>query len=235
MDNKAVQNQPEKIQPKDIYESLWRCRDFELSHLWQRSVFLTAFLLLAYTGYGVLMLHIMTVELGMLQLRVLLCVGLFILLVGMLLSLLWIMMAKGSKAWYEVYEHAIYEIEHNPDYASEIVVDKMSEDGRMPMSVTLPVNPPISTMSPTLNSPSKINIVIGQLSYAIFLSVYLAQTILMACVDAYMIRDSITTIISLLIPLILIHCYVCHELKYRVHSSYLDKGYDKSPCYCLFL
>lgn len=54
-----------KIQPKDIYESLWRCRDFELSHLWQRSVFLTAFLLLAYTGYGVLMLQIMTVKLGL--------------------------------------------------------------------------------------------------------------------------------------------------------------------------
>ena len=229
MDTKEVHNQYEKIQPKDIYESLWRCRDFELSHLWQRSVFLTAFLLLAYTGYGVLMLHIMTAELGMLQLRVLLCVGLFILLVGMLLSLLWIMMAKGSKAWYEVYEHAIYEIEHNPDYASEIVVDKMPEDGVIHGEVIGDGKPNDSLWSVNAGaySPSKINIVIGQLSYAIFLSVYVAQTILMACVDTYMIKDSVTTIMLLLIPLLLIHCFVCHELKQRVHSTYLSKGYDK--------
>lgn len=229
MDTKEVQNRYEKIQPKDIYESLWRCRDFELSHLWQRSVFLTAFLLLAYTGYGVLMLQVMTADWGMLQMRVLLCVGLVILLVGMLLSQLWIMMAKGSKAWYEVYEHAIYEIEHNPVYASEIVVDKMPKDGVIHGEVIGDEKPNESLWSVHAGaySPSKINIVIGQLSYVIFLSVYLAQTILMACVDTYMIRDSVTTIISLLIPLILIHCFVCHELKQRVHSTYLSKGYDK--------
>lgn len=223
------QNQYEKIQPKDIYESLWRCRDFELSHLWQRSVFLTAFLLLAYTGYGMLMLQIMTAELGLMQIKSLLCVGLFILLVGMLLSQLWIMMAKGSKAWYEVYEHAIYEIEHNPDYASEIVVAKMPEDGVVHGEVISDEKPNDSLWSVNAGafSPSKINIVIGQLSYAIFLSVYVAQTILMACVDTYMIKDSVTTIMLLLIPLLLIHCFVCHELKQRVHSSYLDNGYDK--------
>ena len=47
-------NNDEKINMRDIYESLWRCRDFELSHLWQRSVFLSAFLLLCFTGYGML-------------------------------------------------------------------------------------------------------------------------------------------------------------------------------------
>ncbi len=60
----------------------------------------------------------------------------------------------------------------------------------------------------------------------IFLLAYVAQTIIMACVDAYMIKDGITTIISLLIPLILVHCFVCHELKQKVHSTYLSKGYD---------
>lgn len=228
MDNKEVQNRYEKIQPKDIYESLWRCRDFELSHLWQRSVFLTAFLLLAYTGYGVLMLQVMTVELGVLQMRVLLCVGLVILLVGMLLSQLWIMMAKGSKAWYEVYENAIYKIEHNPDYASEIVVDKMPEDGVIHGEVIGNEKPNDSLWSVNAGaySPSKINIVIGQLSYIIFLLVYVAQTIFMACVDTYIIRDGITTIMSLMIPLILFHCFACHGLKQRVHSTYLSKGYD---------
>ena len=40
MDNSADQN--EKISIKEIHETLWRCRDFELSHLWQRSIFLSA-------------------------------------------------------------------------------------------------------------------------------------------------------------------------------------------------
>ncbi|WP_300232445.1 hypothetical protein [uncultured Alistipes sp.] len=42
----------EKISIKEIHETLWRCRDFELSHLWQRSIFLSAFLILCFTGYG---------------------------------------------------------------------------------------------------------------------------------------------------------------------------------------
>ena len=29
----------DKISIKEIHETFWRCRDFELSHLWQRSIF----------------------------------------------------------------------------------------------------------------------------------------------------------------------------------------------------
>lgn len=28
----------DKISIKEIHETFWRCRDFELSHLWQRSI-----------------------------------------------------------------------------------------------------------------------------------------------------------------------------------------------------
>lgn len=52
--NPNQSNEMEKINPKDIYQSLWRCRDFELSHLWQRSIFLTAFLVMCFTGYTAL-------------------------------------------------------------------------------------------------------------------------------------------------------------------------------------
>ena len=171
----------------------------------------------------------MTEDLGKDQLRILLCVGMFILLVGMLLSQLWIMMAKGSKAWYEVYEHAIYEIEHNPNYANEVVISKMPEDGVIHGEVMGNEKPNDSLLSTKAGaySPSKINIVIGQLSFMIFLIAYLAQSITMACIDAYMIKDGITTISLLLIPLLLILCFSCHWLKDSVRSSYLGKGYDK--------
>jgi len=64
-----------KIRLKDVYESLWKCRDFELLHLWQRSIVLTLFLVMCF--------------------------------IGVIFSCLWIMMGKGSKAWYEIYENAI--------------------------------------------------------------------------------------------------------------------------------
>jgi len=46
----------DKISIKEIHETFWRCRDFELSHLWQRSIFLSAFLILCFTGYGSLLI-----------------------------------------------------------------------------------------------------------------------------------------------------------------------------------
>ena len=45
-----------KLTAKDFYNEMWHCRDFELSHLWQRSVFLGAFMLAIATGYGALAL-----------------------------------------------------------------------------------------------------------------------------------------------------------------------------------
>ena len=35
----------------DLYEKLWAARDFEISHQWQRSVFLATFLVLLFTMY----------------------------------------------------------------------------------------------------------------------------------------------------------------------------------------
>ena len=98
-------NDEQMISSRNIYESLWRGRDFELSHLWQRSIFLTAFIVLAYTGYGFVVMQICEKifqdnldSLGFIYLNIL---GLIIALAGVVLSVLWIMMGKGSKAWYE--------------------------------------------------------------------------------------------------------------------------------------
>lgn len=91
----------------DIYKGLWKCRDFELAHYWQRSVFLTAFLLACYAGYGALIAQYVTAEKVQLPFGAVNGIAFGICIVGILLSLLWIMMAKGSKAWYETYEAAI--------------------------------------------------------------------------------------------------------------------------------
>lgn len=218
-----------KIEPKDIYATLWNCRDFELSHLWQRSVFLTAFLLLVYTGYGALMVNILTTSnINSLNSKILLFVGLAILLLGMLLSQLWIMMAKGSKAWYEVYEHAIYEIEHSSDYSSTIVTNKMTGDGVIHGEVKCDEKPDTSLLSLKAGafSPSKINIMIGQISFVALFLAYIGQSVLMSCVAEYVIKDGTTTFLVAMIPLFLVLCFSCHEIKHRLYSTYLTKGYD---------
>lgn len=97
-----------KISYKSIYNGYWECRDFELQHFWQRSVFLTAFLIACFAGYGGLVVAALEcANLSVQKLTLVNGIGFAISLVGIVLSLLWIMMAKGSKAWYERWENAI--------------------------------------------------------------------------------------------------------------------------------
>ncbi len=42
----------DKFTTKDLYAELFHCRDFELQHLWQRSIFLAGFMVALFTLYG---------------------------------------------------------------------------------------------------------------------------------------------------------------------------------------
>ncbi len=122
----------ETITHKDLYKELWHCRDFELSHLWQRSVFLATFLLAIAGGYGTYVTKIIfpdvqkecscqyknnqvdesqknneaeEMQKKSKSYQHFIAVGLCYL--GICFSILWIMMAKGSKYWYESYEQSI--------------------------------------------------------------------------------------------------------------------------------
>lgn len=111
-----------RLTSKDIYRTYWHCRDFELNHLWQRSVFLTAFIVLCFSAYGMLaggMLDFIKDENFSEKAHFLRWAhggAIFLSLIGIVLSCLWIMMAKGSKAWYENYEAAITAYEKNNTY-----------------------------------------------------------------------------------------------------------------------
>ncbi len=111
----------DKIDIRDIHETFWRCRDFELSNLWQRSIFLTAFLVLCFTGYGAVLIKIPdylkpeNID-SFIFLNVL---GYIISLLGIVFSILWIKMGKGSKAWYENYEKAIGALETDEKYTTK--------------------------------------------------------------------------------------------------------------------
>lgn len=97
----------DKIGNLEIYKTLWKCRDFEIDHVWQRAVFLSAFLLACYAGYGGLIMGLATAEKVSIPFPVANLIAFGVACIGLILSLVWIMMAKGSKAWYEHYENAI--------------------------------------------------------------------------------------------------------------------------------
>ena len=110
--SKKRRSKRSRIGFRDIYVGLWKCRDFEISHLWQRSIFLATFFVLVFTGYGKL-LECYFVKfnpcgapnaLGPLKFH---GIALILACIGMVLSTLCLCMAKGSKAWYERYENAI--------------------------------------------------------------------------------------------------------------------------------
>lgn len=96
------------LSTKDVYFRLCTCLDREIELVWKRAVFLTAFLIAAFAGYGGLIATYLGAEkhhAGDFAVVSIAAIG--IAFVGMALSIIWIMMAKGSKAWQEHYEKVI--------------------------------------------------------------------------------------------------------------------------------
>lgn len=122
----------EKFTTKDLYKELFHCRDFELQHLWQRSVFLAGFMIALFTLYGsfvgdnlnsklnfdvnkieqsdknIVITYSANVNDNLSNQTTIHYFAFFIGCVGIIISQLFIMMIKGSKCWYEQFEQSIY-------------------------------------------------------------------------------------------------------------------------------
>lgn len=165
---KVVTDADDRIGTRDVYNELWRCRDFEISHLWQRSIFLATFLVLCFTGYGVIVLKILMDEIHNILIGHIVAFGIGI--VGILLSILWIMMAKGSKAWYEIYESAICAFGENSLYmTSEGKKIGCFNQVNLNGGSFFDIDTKIWTHCGGAFSPSKINILIGQIALVIWI------------------------------------------------------------------
>lgn len=138
----------------DLYKEVWEGRNFEISHLWQRSVFLATFMLAIMAGYGTLLLELLKVESSCTATKYHL-VAVVLCYLGYIFSLLWVMMAKGSKFWYERYERAI----------SVFVKNRIEKNSFVPYHGNLPnpykMNDSVLNTSAGYYSVSKINICIG--------------------------------------------------------------------------
>ena len=91
------------------YKILYQSYADEIKNLWQRSIFLGAFMILVWGGYGVLQLKFMEKCIIVKDLYHCASIGLCAVLI--VLSWLWIAMAKGSKFIQEAHENKIKDCE----------------------------------------------------------------------------------------------------------------------------
>ncbi len=165
---------------QDFYEQYWKCRDFEINNLWQRSIFLGTFLVLSYTAYGAFFGKVFLdgsfdVNLAKWYFHVIACI---LALIGMAFSVLWIAMAKGSKAWFECYEKAVVAIEK--EFVSTPHEKLYSGFGfrYRPFFNGCDLDNSIYSSKGGAYSPSKVNIALGQLSLLIWTGVFAFHAIL---------------------------------------------------------
>ena len=191
---------------KTILENLYRCRDLEINNLWQKGVFLAPFLILCFTGYGILLYELFKerpFSMGMNVLCIALC-G-----ISAIFSMLWIYMFKGSKAQYELCERAIV------NYEKKLKFPIYYRMGTLRHNEIEFDNNLLSTKAGKL-SPSKINIVIGQVSLCLWIICFIFHMF----IDLKIIKINIPSGYSFIIGiLLLILIFFCHKY---IKSSYLS-------------
>lgn len=140
---------------KKLRADFYKLRSFEISNLWQRSIFLSAIIVLLFTVYGYMISKIIDSITQVLLINEI-CSGISI--IGLIFSIIWVMMAKGSKAWFEVYENRICEIEKEKELNIDEKYAMLSADCK-PWSL----NNNLFNNSAGAYSVSKLNILIGQI------------------------------------------------------------------------
>ncbi len=153
----------------EFLKHLYHLRDFEIKNLWQRSIFLAGFIGLFFTGYGKIIFEMLDNSKHKDELNL---IALAICLLGFVFSILWTMMAKGSKAWYEVYERKIIFFENDLGIPQNYKYNIKNNDRVEPY-----VNCCLFSTKSGPYSVSKINIIIGILLQAIWFVLFVFHAI----------------------------------------------------------
>lgn len=170
-----------------IWDKQYECRNFELSNFWQKSAFLFGFLSLCFAGYGALVAQLVDKDTNPISVSYIYQNMCGISFLGIVLSIVWIYMMKGSKAWYEVYEKSIYEIEteifkgENEKYIEGEFAKKMRKD----------FNCNFRGMNGGAFSPAKINILIGWILLIVWFCCGMVSVYNLLCLDNLDLSKSI--------------------------------------------
>jgi len=159
MSGTSTSENQNQISLKELREEFYKIRKFEIQNLWQRSIFLAAFIAILLTGYGHLIDKLLPESEKWLtdshsqSLNIHIICSLLSFL-GSIFAVIWVMMAKGSKAWYEIHERRIRIIE------KEI---QIREEYRMKRGAPWKLNNSLFSCEPGSFSVSRINILLGQI------------------------------------------------------------------------
>ena len=154
----------------NLYKRYCTCRDQELDRFWKNSVFVWCFLLLCFSAFGLIITeYVSTIPKGNTKIyiekekcKTLLAIIAYF---GLLISNIWVWMARGLKAWYEVYESAIWDMESKSNvfgFARNYTIDNYwnIKEKKIPFFCSDSI------------SPSKIVILIGHLLRAFWFIAY---------------------------------------------------------------
>ena len=183
---KAKEEAEFQVEPKDAYERTWACRDFELSHLWQRSVFLAVFLLAIAGAYGTLLvnmyfpseqnyIYVTQSSLDKMEIEYKAkditwqqhSIASGVCWLGITFSVLWVMMEKGSKYWFERYEEGINKYESWQEFSGKKIID-FPHHGAMPTLKRSQYDENIFSTKGGHYSVSRVNTAIGIISLLSF-------------------------------------------------------------------
>ena len=224
----------ENPQDIELYKVLYNAYADEIKNLWQRSIFLGAFMVLVWSGYGVLQLKVIEPKIVENLAQGALCTqgaeqtlslvyisaSLGLCAVIIVLSWLWIAMAKGSKFVQEAHEEHIKNFDFQNDNIKNLFCDLDSYE------YTECIDSKNNTKDKTLNSkfndnllcrgvlqpyrysPSKINIALGWVSCLIGGVLFIAHIMSIFCTTLCLIWC-----IVLVLGIFVVLCFSSKRLK----------------------
>lgn len=225
----------------DVYNFLWRGRDIELAHIWHRSIFFAVFIMGITSIYAIYFKDIFIYQFikknsfdctCRAQILVFGLIPIIITVMGIIFSILWIMMAKGSKAWYEIYEDSIAKISDIDgfwDHQSIKDVYKKSIDeftfGNLSLKKETKCDQCLFSTNGGAFSVSKINIMIGIVLFILYIGLFIFHIGWMIYLYVYNHFTAFNCICFIISCFIIAGniCFICCYITKNVSSSYLNK------------
>ncbi len=216
-----------------IYELLYKAYADEIKNLWQRSVFLGTFMVLVWTGYGALQLKFIekcAENPPLSSTYHLISLGLCAVII--VLSLLWVAMAKGSKFVQEAHENKIRKwefiyIEINKIFCNlndyKPTKDKLSQDLFLCGGLD-------NNLKAFRYSPSKINIALGWFSAVIATILCIVHTIFaMQKYCEFASNWAVAIIVSMIVVSLIAICLMPYFVKRYLKGGEQGKKYVPLP------